>query len=145
MYTMSREQWWNFASSGTKTGKLAVVRANGKPHVVPVWFVLDSTGDQDYVVFNTGADTVKGKALRRDPRFALSIDDQTPPFSFVTIEAEAEVSEDLAEMLPWSIRIGERYMGAEAGEEFGKRNAVAGELLVRGRITKVIAQADLAA
>jgi PPOX class probable F420-dependent enzyme len=145
MYTMSREQWWDFASSGTKTGKLAVVRANGSPHVVPIWFVLDDDGEHDYVVFNTGADTVKGKALRRDPRFSLCVDDQTPPFSYVTIAAEAEVSEDLAEMLPWSVRIGARYMGAEAGEEFGKRNAVAGELLVRGRITKVVAHADMTA
>jgi PPOX class probable F420-dependent enzyme len=145
MYTMSRDQWWDFASSGTKTGKLAVVRANGTPHVVPIWFVLDSADGQDYVVFNTGADTVKGKALRRDPRFSLCVDDQAPPFSYITIAAEAEVSEDLDEMLPWSIRIGGRYMGADVAEEFGKRNAVAGELLVRGRITKVIAHADLTA
>jgi PPOX class probable F420-dependent enzyme len=145
MYTMSRDQWWDFASSGTKTGKLAVVRANGTPHVVPIWFVLDSADGQDYVVFNTGADTVKGKALRRDPRFSLCVDDQAPPFSYITIAAEAEVSEDLDEMLPWSIRIGGRYMGADVAEEFGKRNAVAGELLVRGRITKAIAHADLTA
>jgi PPOX class probable F420-dependent enzyme len=145
MYTMSREQWWDFASSGTKTGKLAVVRANGTPHVVPVWFVLDDDGGQDYVVFNTGADTVKGKALRRDPRFSLCVDDQTPPFSYVSITGEAEVSDDLAAMLPWSVRIGARYMGADAAEEFGKRNAVQGELLVRGRITKVIAHGDMTA
>jgi PPOX class probable F420-dependent enzyme len=145
MYTMSREQWWDFASSGTKTGKLAVVRADGTPHVVPVWFVLDDDGGQDYVVFNTGADTVKGKALRRDPRFSLCVDDQTPPFSYVSITGEAEVSDDLAAMLPWSVRIGARYMGADAAEEFGKRNAVQGELLVRGRITKVIAHGDMTA
>jgi PPOX class probable F420-dependent enzyme len=142
---MCRDQGGEFASSGTKTGKLAVVRANGTPHVVPIWFVLDSAGGQDYVVFNTGAETVKGKALRRDPRFSLCVDDQAPPFSYLTIAAEAEVSEDLDEMLPWSIRIGGRYMGADVAEEFGKRNAVAGELLVRGRITKVIAHADLTA
>jgi PPOX class probable F420-dependent enzyme len=144
MYTMSRQQWWDFASSGTRTGKLAVVRADGTPHVVPVWFVLDHDGEHDYVVFNTGADTVKGKALRRDPRFSLCVDDQEPPYSYVAITAEAELSEDVDAMLPWSIRLGERYMGAEAGEAIGKRNAVPGELLVRGRITTVVAHADLA-
>jgi PPOX class probable F420-dependent enzyme len=145
MYTMSREQWWDFASSGTRTGKVAVVRANGTPHVVPIWFVLGSEGEHDYVVFNTAVDSVKGKALRRDPRFSMCVDDQAPPYSYVSITAEAELSEDLDAMLPWAVRIGVRYMGAEAGEAFGKRNAVAGELLVRGRITKVIAHAEMTA
>jgi PPOX class probable F420-dependent enzyme len=145
MYTMSRDQWWEFASSGTKTGKVAVVRANGAPHVVPIWFVLDSRDGEDYVIFNTGTDTLKARSMRRDPRISINIDDQAPPYSFVTIAAEAELSEDLDEMLPWSIRIGERYMGVEAGEAFGKRNAVPGELLVRCRVTRVIAQGDLTA
>jgi PPOX class probable F420-dependent enzyme len=143
MYVMSRDQWREFASAGTKTGKLAVVRADGSPHVVPVWFVLDTEGEQDYVVFNTGVDTVKAKAMRRDPRFALCVDEEAPPFSFVTIHAEAELSGDVTEMLPWSTRIGGRYMGAAAAEEFGRRNAVPSELLVRGRITKVIAQGGM--
>src|SRR6201995_5736136 len=121
MHTMTRQQWWDFASSGTRTGKLAVVRADGTPHVVPIWFVLDSADGQDYVVFNTGADTVKGKALRRDPRFSLCVDDQAPPYSYVSITGEAEVSDDLDAMLPWSVRIGARYMGEDAAEEFGKR------------------------
>jgi PPOX class probable F420-dependent enzyme len=145
MYTMSREQWWDFASSGTRTGKVAVVRANGTPHVVPIWFVLGNEEEHDYVVFNTAVDSVKGKALRRDPRFSMCVDDQAPPYSYVSITAEAELSEDLDAMLPWAVRIGVRYMGAEAGEAFGKRNAVAGELLVRGRITKVIAHAEMTA
>jgi PPOX class probable F420-dependent enzyme len=141
---MSREQWREFASAGTRTGKIAVVRADGSPHVVPVWFVLDADGDQDYVVFTTGADTVKGKALRRDPRFSMSVDDQAPPYSFVTLHGEAELSDDLEEMLPWAVRLGGRYMGEDAAEAFGKRNAVPGELLVRGRITKVVALGELA-
>ena len=144
MYVMSRDQWWEFLSSGARTGKLAVTRADGSPHVMPIWFVLDSDDGQDYVLFNTGEQTVKGKALRRDPRFALCVDDERPPFSYVTVYGEAELSDDLDAMLPWSIKIGGRYMGADAAEQFGKRNAVRGELLVRGRITKVIAQGAIA-
>lgn len=145
MYAMSRDQWWEFASSGTKTGKVGVVRADGSAQVAPIWFVLDHEGDDDYVIFNTGADSLKGKSLRRDPRFSMCVDDENPPYSFVTFTVEAELSEDVDAMLPWSIRIGTRYMGDEAGEAFGKRNAVLGELLVRGRITRVIANADLTA
>jgi PPOX class probable F420-dependent enzyme len=144
MFTMSRDQWWEFASAGTRTGKIAMVRKDGTPHVVPVWFVLDSADETDYVVFTTDKDSVKGKVLRRDPRFGMCVDDQVPPFSFVTIQAEAAISEDLDEMLAWSTKLGARYMGAELAESFGKRNAVAGELLVRGRITKVTAIGALA-
>lgn len=140
---MSRDEWLDFAGHGTRTGKIATVRADGSPHVAPVWFVIDQTADGDDLVFNTSATTVKGRALRRDPRFALCVDDETPPFSFVTFQAEATLSEEPGELLEWAIRIGTRYMGAERGEEFGRRNAVPGELLVRGRITRVVAQAGL--
>jgi PPOX class probable F420-dependent enzyme len=144
MHTMSKDEWHEFVMSGGRTGKLAVVRADGSPHVVPIWFVLDTSGDEDYVIFNTGENSVKGKALRRDPRFSLCVDDEAPPFSYVTIAAEAEISEDLDEMLPWAIKIGGRYMGEDVAEQFGKRNAVKGELLIRGRVTKVVAQAAIA-
>jgi PPOX class probable F420-dependent enzyme len=144
MYAMDRAQWWEFASAGTRTGKLAVVRGDGSPHVTPIWFVLNETADGDELIFNTGRDSVKGKALRRDPRLSLTVDDQEAPFSFVQFTAEAGLHEDPDEMLPWSTAIGARYMGADQAEQFGKRNAVPGEYLVRARITKVIALGALA-
>ncbi len=144
MYVMSREQWWEFASAGSRTGKIAVVRSNGAPHVVPIWFVLDSDGEHDYVVFTVPGDSVKARILRREPRFGLCVDDENPPFSFVTFNCEADISEDLDEMLVWSTKVGGRYMGADLADAFGKRNAVPGELLIRGRITKVIARGAIA-
>jgi hypothetical protein len=30
-----------FLSEGNRTGKLATVQAEGRPHVTPIWFVLD--------------------------------------------------------------------------------------------------------
>src|SRR5258705_232539 len=44
-----------FLAYGTRTAKLATIRADGRPHVVPVWFVLDG----DDIVFTTGTTTVK--------------------------------------------------------------------------------------
>jgi hypothetical protein len=72
------------------------------------------------------------------------VDDSVPPFSFVTVTAEAELSEDAAEVLHWATVIGGRYMGAENAEAYGARNGVPGELLVRVPLTKVVALADLA-
>jgi PPOX class probable F420-dependent enzyme len=143
MHTMSREEWLAFVHAGTRTGKLAVTRASGSPHVTPIWFLIDATPDGDEVVFTTATSGLKGRALRRDPRFALCVDDQSPPYSFVLIEGVATLSEDLDAMLVWATRLGHRYMGAEVAEAFGLRNAVPGESLVRGRITRVLAQAEV--
>ncbi|MFB7593340.1 PPOX class F420-dependent oxidoreductase [Streptomyces sp. NPDC056160] len=137
---MTDEEWRAFVSGGTRTGKLSTVRADGSPHVAPIWFLLDG-GD---VVFNTGKETVKGRNLARDGRFALCVDDDRPPFTFVVVQGRAHVSEDLGEVRHWAARIGARYMGEERAEEFGARNGVPGELLVRATIEKVVAVRDLA-
>jgi PPOX class probable F420-dependent enzyme len=142
MWTMSRDEWIKFANEGTRTGKLATNRADGRPHVTPVWFLVDEAGE--HVYFNTGTQSLKGKALRRDPHFAICVDLPEPPYSFVLFECEATLSEDVEAMLPWSIRLGRRYMGEERGTEYGKRNAAPGEYLVRGRITKVTALGGIA-
>lgn len=137
---MTQEEWREFVSHSTRTGKLSTVREDGSPHIAPIWFVLDG----DSFVFNTGKDTVKGRNLARDGRVALCVDDDRPPFSYVVLQGRAEISDDLEEMLPWATRIGARYMGAERGEAFGRRNAVPGELLVRVTIDKVISAAGVA-
>jgi PPOX class probable F420-dependent enzyme len=124
-----------FLSEGTRTGKLAWTTADGRPLVTPVWFVVED----GCVVFNTGADTAKGRALARDPRAALCVDLEEPPYGFVQVQGSVELSEDLGELVRTATAIGARYMGEERGEEFGKRNGVPGELVVRLRPAKVIA------
>lgn len=138
---MTDDEVRSFLGAGTRTGKLATVRADGRPHVAPIWFVLDDDGS---LLFNTGADTVKGRNLRRDGRVALTVDDEQPPFSYVLVEGTAELSEEPEELLRWATRIGGRYMGEERAEAFGRRNAVPGELLVRVRPAKVVALKDIA-
>jgi PPOX class probable F420-dependent enzyme len=137
---MTDEQWRAFVSQGTRTGKLSTVRADGSPHVAPIWFLLDG----DHVLFNTAKESVKGRNLARDGRAALCVDDDRPPFDFVVLEGRTELSEDLDELRHWAARIGARYMGEDRAEELGKRNGVPGELLVRMRIEKVVALASMA-
>ncbi|MGW0794296.1 PPOX class F420-dependent oxidoreductase [Streptomyces sp. NPDC002692] len=137
---MTDEQWRAFVSEGTRTAKLSTVRADGSPHVAPIWFLLDG----NHLVFNTGKETVKGRNLARDGRVALCVDDDRPPFAFVVLEGRAELSEDPEELRHWAARIGGRYMGEDRAEEFGKRNGVPGELLVRVRIDKAVAFSALA-
>jgi PPOX class probable F420-dependent enzyme len=137
---MSGEETRAFLLEGTRTGKLATTRADGRPHVTPIWFVLE--GDQ--VVWTTGETSVKAKSIRRDPRVCMCVDDQTPPYSYVIIEGVAALSDDLDALRQWAPAIGARYMGVERAEEFGARNAVPGELLVRIAPARVLARADIA-
>ncbi|WKG02635.1 PPOX class F420-dependent oxidoreductase [Mycolicibacterium sp. HK-90] len=129
-----------FLSEGTRTAVLSWVAADGRPLSAPVWFVVDD-GE---LVFNTGKETAKGRALARDPRVVLCIHDDTPPFSFVQVQGVAAVGEGPDELLGTATRIGGRYMGAERAEEFGRRNGVPGELVVRVKPTKVHAAFDVA-
>ncbi|MBI0377178.1 PPOX class F420-dependent oxidoreductase [Streptomyces albiflaviniger] len=125
---------------GSRTAKLATVRADGSPHLAPVWFLLDG----DDLVFNTGQETVKGRNLARDGRLAICVDDDRPPFAFVTLRGRAELIDDLGQVRDWATRIAARYMGEDRAEEYGARNGVPGELLVRVRIDKVLALSGVA-
>ncbi len=141
MSRMTKEEYLKFLSEGTKTAHLATVREDGRPHVVPIWFVMDG----DKLVFNTGVNTVKGKNLKRNPEVCISVDNPNPPYDFVQIQGKAKISEDLDEMLIWATIIGARYMGVDKAEKFGKRNAVPGELLVKVNPTKIIAEKNVTA
>ncbi|MEU9443761.1 PPOX class F420-dependent oxidoreductase [Streptomyces sp. NPDC048304] len=138
---MTDEEWRAFVSHGTRTGKLSTVRADGSPHVAPIWFLLDG----DELIFNTSKETVKGRNLARDGRVALCVDDDRPPFHFVVLNGRARLSEDLDELRHWATRIAARYMGEDRAEEYGARNGVPGELLVRVPVDQVVAVKDLAA
>jgi PPOX class probable F420-dependent enzyme len=128
-----------FLSTGTRTGKLGWTAADGRPLVAPVWFVVED----GTVLFNTGKQTAKGRAIRRDPRLVLCVDHEEPPYGFVQVQGTATVSEDPDELIYSATAIGARYMGADRAEEFGRRNGVPGELLVRLHPTKVIVVMDM--
>jgi PPOX class probable F420-dependent enzyme len=128
-----------FLSAGTRTGMLGYVAADGRPLVAPVWFVVDD----GQLVFNTGRDTSKGRALARDSRVVICVDDPHPPYSFVQVQGVATVTEDPQDVLNIATRTGARYMGADRADEFGRRNAVPGELVARISPTKVIAGFDI--
>ncbi|GKQ35958.1 PPOX class F420-dependent oxidoreductase [Streptomyces sp. A012304] len=139
MHRMTDQQWRAFVSEGTRTGKLSTVRADGSPHVTPVWFLLDG----DDVVFNTEKDGVKGRNLALDGRFALCVDEDQPPYAFVLLQGRTEISEDRDETLRWAGRLGARYMGEDRAEEYAARNGGPGNLLVRAHIEKAIAFAGI--
>src|SRR5215472_2347394 len=142
---MTDQEIWEFLSEGTRTAHIGTVRADGRPHVKPVWFVPEGRPGAFQLVFTTSAESVKGRTLRRDRRITASVDDPAPPYSFVIVEGAAQVSEEVDEVRAAATRIGGRYMGAARAEEFGARNGVPGELLVRVIPAQVIAERAVSA
>jgi PPOX class probable F420-dependent enzyme len=106
----------------------------------PVWIIVDN-GE---LVFNTGRESAKGRALARDSRVVICVDDPHPPYSFVQVQGIAALQDGAEDLLEIATRIGGRYMGAHRAEEIGKRNAVPGELVVRVRPTKVVSAFNVA-
>ena len=142
---MDDDEIRRFLSTGTRTGKLAWAAADGQPHVAPIWFVVDDDGRPTGGRVQHRCEHVERKgAGPRPARVSLVVDDDTPPFAFVKLTGAVTVSEDPDELRTWAARIAGRYMGADRAEEFGRRNGVPGELLVRLRPTRVIAEADVA-
>ncbi len=139
MQEMTAEEYRGFMLDHARTATLATVRADGSPHVAPIWFDLDG----DTVVFTTGETTLKARNMRRDPRVSLGVDDQEPPFAFVLVEGRAELAAD-PDLLHWATRIAGRYMGEDLAESYGRRNAVPGELLVRVAPTRIVARKNIA-
>jgi PPOX class probable F420-dependent enzyme len=62
---------------------MATVRPDGRPHLVPIWFVVDA--GRWYLC--TAPGSVKARNLSRNPQIALALEDGSNP---VVIEGEAQ-------------------------------------------------------
>jgi len=150
MTEMSKREIMRFLMQGTLTGKLATVKKDNSPHIVPVWFVLDEIhkrrggrgiGD---IVFMTGIDSLKAKNIQRNNKISFCVDDQTPLFSFVTVFGIARIYHNNQTKLKWATRIAERYMGKDMAEAYGKRNSGEDEIVIRVEPTRILAEKDIA-
>ncbi len=138
---MTPDQVRAFMLDGSRTGKLATVRADGSPHVVPVWFTFDDVGR---IVFLTGAGSLKARNMVRDPRVAIAVDDESMPFAWARVDGTAELEAESDELLHWAIESCRRYVGDDQAEAFGRRNAVSGELLVKVTPTRMVGATGVA-
>lgn len=150
MTEMSNAEIRKFLTRGTFTGKLATVKKDGSPHVVPIWFVLAYSSSRGKrvgdIIFTTGSTSVKAKNIQRDNRVSICVDDQTPRFSFVTVYGNAKIYHYRQNKLfEWATKIARRYMGKDNAEVYGRRNSTEGEVIVRIKPTRIIAEKDIAA
>jgi PPOX class probable F420-dependent enzyme len=138
--SMTDEEWLAFLVAEARPAVLATVRRDGSAHAAPIWIDVDDGA----VWFNTGADTIKGRNLARTGAATICVQDDRPPFSFVMVEGTVELIDDIDLVRKWAARIGGRYMGRERAEEYGARNGVPGELLVKLIPTNVVSAMDVA-
>jgi PPOX class probable F420-dependent enzyme len=133
MDRMTHEQARAFLEAGSRPTTFASVRPDGRPHAVPTWYAVDGSD----LVFTTWHTTVKAANIRHDPRVALVVQDPEPPYDYVAVEGKAELIDDLDLCRRISTLLGAKYMGADRAEEFGRRNGVPGELVVRVKPTRI--------
>ena len=139
MKEMDENEIVDFLMKGIKTGKIATVQEDGRPHVAPIGFVWN----EGKIIFCTGESSVKGKNMRRNPQVSICVDDESPPYAFVIIQGTAKLNDNHKDLLKWNTTFGRRYMGEELAKVYGKRNAVEGSLLVEVTPTKMISNKDV--
>ncbi len=138
--SMTDEEWPAFLVAEARPAVLATVRRDGRPHAAPIWIDVEDGA----VWFNTGANTLKGRNLARTGVATICVQDDRPPFSFVMVEGTVELIDDIDLVRKWAARIGGRYMGRDRAEEYGARNGVPGELLVKLTPTNIVSAVDVA-
>lgn len=130
---MTPERGREFLAEGQRSAVLATVRPDGRPHAVPLWYAVDG----EDVLINVSADSVKGRAIAGEPRVALSIHEDVPPYSFVMVEGTAEVVTDPDEIRRGATEIARRYLPAEAVDGFVGYGTSEGKVGVRIRVDRI--------
>jgi PPOX class probable F420-dependent enzyme len=64
-------------------GVISIARPEGAPLAVPVWYRYQPGGD---VVVQTGPGSLKYRLLERAREFSLCVQDETPPYKYVSVE-----------------------------------------------------------
>src|SRR5512145_1459650 len=89
---------------------LATVRPNGAPHLAPIWFVWVA----GKIYLCTGADSVKVRNLRQNPRVSIALEDGAQPIVIEGLahpieQAEAAVQAEFQRKYEWDISTDDTY------------------------------------
>jgi hypothetical protein len=90
--------------------RLAYIATDGTPRVIPIWFHWNG---KDFVM-GTPPKAPKLKALAKNPRVSLTIDDNTFPHKVLLVRGTARM-EPLNGIVPEYAMAADRYFGPEQG------------------------------
>jgi PPOX class probable F420-dependent enzyme len=110
--------------------RLAYVWSDGTPRVIPIWFHWNGRE----IVMATPPKAPKLKALARNPKVSLTIDDNTFPHKVLLIRGTARL-EPLDGIVPEYATAAERYFGVEQGQAWVKNLRTMISSMVRITIT----------
>jgi PPOX class probable F420-dependent enzyme len=105
--------------AGTHIAVLGLAQPGRAPLVVPVWYDY-VPGDAVRIV--TGGASRKIGFLRQSGRASLCVQDETPPYRYVTVEGPVEIGPPDFERDVRRVAI--RYLGEQAGEAYLRATAV---------------------
>ena len=88
---------------------MASVRADGRPHLVPVWFVV--SGQRWYVSIEP--DSVKARNIATNPRVSLALEDCDSPYILQGSARPSNITAVIAQLFKakyaWDITTDQRY------------------------------------
>jgi PPOX class probable F420-dependent enzyme len=96
---------------------LATLRRDGSVLLSPVWHEWRDGGFNVWV----GADDVKARHLRRDPRASILVAESQDPLRGVEVRGSARIVEEDA--VETAVRIASRYIGPEKGAAYVRSSA----------------------
>jgi nitroimidazol reductase NimA-like FMN-containing flavoprotein (pyridoxamine 5'-phosphate oxidase superfamily) len=113
MKNMTRSERETFLAD-VHVGVLALSRPDRGPLTVPVWYWYEPGGT---LWFETQPASRKGQLLQIGTRVSLCVQDERPPYAYVSVEGPIiEIAEDDPDLheLPMAIR----YLGEEEGPQY---------------------------
>ena len=125
--TLEGQEILAFMIEAPRTGHVATVRQDGRPHVATIWFTVDGND----IVFVTSSASVKAKNLSRSAFAAFTVDDPRPPFSFVALEGPVTVDDDMDQVRHWARIIAARYIGADGARAYTEMDDFPDDMVCR--------------
>jgi PPOX class probable F420-dependent enzyme len=125
MANMSNEDRERFLAD-LHVGVLAVERTDRAPLAVPIWYAYEPGGE---VSIWTTEGTLKDKLIRAAGRFSFTVQNEEPPYKYVTVDGEVTFVGPADEAEARKIAI--RYLGDEAGNQFADENHSPSSIVIR--------------
>jgi PPOX class probable F420-dependent enzyme len=122
---MSRAEREEFLA-GVHIGVLSVATGDDTgPLTIPIWYTYQPGGTLNV---STGPGTRKAQAIAAAGRFSLCVQDERPPYKYVTVEGPAAIEDATdAERL----ELARRYLGTEGGDAFLAATPSNGQVMIR--------------
>ena len=104
------------SGSSENPRQLAYISTDGTPRVVPIWFHWDG----QELVLGTPPKAPKLKALAKNPKVSLTIDDNQFPHKVLLVRGTARL-QTVDGIVPEYAAAAERYFGPEQGKAWVKQ------------------------